>query len=81
MKTDVVPLTNRLSFLVIDYIVTENSIINVNFRSFLVYNFNMPRELNNELQELTKSDEFDEETTKKFLQRIPKGNFTRGEDP
>lgn len=41
----------------------------------------MQRELNNELQELIKPDEFGQEVTEKFLQRIPEGNLTRDENP
>lgn len=40
----------------------------------------MPIELNNELQELIRSKEFDPEVTEKFLQRIPEGHLTRDEN-
>src|SRR3990167_11175634 len=46
-----------------------------------MYNSIMAKELSRELEELVKSDEFDPDTSEKFLQRISEGNLTRDEEP
>ena len=47
----------------------------------MMYNSIMAKELSRELEELVKSDEFDPDTSEKFLQRISEGNLTRDEEP